>query len=378
MAQELIHHPEGVRDLYGTEFAQRSCIRHTILNQMHRYGYEGIQLPTFEYSGVFTADMNASDERNLYRFFDKEGNTLVLRPDFTPSVARCVSKYFLEDQGSVRLCYQGSVFNNTLRHQGKLRESTQMGAELMNEPSVYGDAEMIALLIKSLLSSGLTAFQVSVGNTDFFRGICESVNMDGETEEELRMQIAGKNFFAAEKLLSEKEIPTQFSELLLHVSDYIGDVEVLKKAREQVNNERSVAAIDRLLQLQDVLSQYGVSEYVTYDLSLLNHYNYYTGVIFRAYTYQVGEAIAKGGRYDNLLDRFDAHAPAVGFEISLDELMNALVRQHCPLPETKETVTISFTPENFSEKLTNAEALRAQGKAVRLVPAAEEGVQHAE
>ena len=137
------------------------------------FGYKNIQTPVFEFFDVFGSEIGTTRSNELYKFFDKEGNTLVLRPDFTPSMARCAAKYFMEEDIPVRFSYCGNVFTNTSNLQGKLKEVTQMGAELIGDPSVEADAEIISMVIEALKSAGLTRFQVTIGEVDYFRGLCE-------------------------------------------------------------------------------------------------------------------------------------------------------------------------------------------------------------
>ena len=127
--QKLVHTPEGVRDIYGEEYAAKLTVEEQIGNVFHSYGYRDIQTPTFEFFDVFSREIGTKSSRDLYKFFDKEGNTLVLRPDFTPSIARCAAKYFAEERRPLRFCYQGNAFSNTSELQGKLKEATQMGCE---------------------------------------------------------------------------------------------------------------------------------------------------------------------------------------------------------------------------------------------------------
>ena len=110
MNKVLLHTPDGVRDIYGSECSDRLIVRDKIHEKMKLYGYEDIETPTFEFFDVFAQEINASDARELYKFFDKDGNTMVLRPDFTPSIARCASKVMLENPMPVRVVYQGSTF----------------------------------------------------------------------------------------------------------------------------------------------------------------------------------------------------------------------------------------------------------------------------
>lgn len=364
---DLLHTPEGVRDIYGAECRNYMLIRSLIRDEMALFGYEDIKTPTFEFFDVFAREISTMRARDLYKFFDKEGNTLVLRSDFTPQIARCVSKYYLEEDRPVRLSYGGDTFLNTSELQGKMKESTQMGAELMNEPSVYADAEMIAMLIQVLLRCRLSDFQISVGNADVFRGICEEAGIDEETELMIREQIAGKNEVAAEHLMTEKGIPTRYRELLLRVPDFMGSVDSLKEAESLIGNERSVKAIERLKTLYEVLSLYQVENYISFDLGMLSKYNYYTGVIFKAYTYGVGDAIATGGRYDNLLGKFGKSAPAIGFMIVVDDLMNALNRQGIRLLGEQEPIVLRFREGSFEAALKEARHLRLTGHNVVLL-----------
>ncbi len=368
MNKKLVHTPEGVRDIYGKEYAEKLNIQRLIHHQLNLYGYEDIQTPTFEFFDVFSREIGTTPSKELYKFFDKDGNTLVLRPDFTPSMARCAAKYFMDEDVPIRFCYQGNTYTNTSNLQGKLKEVTQMGAELMGDDSVEADGEMIAMMIESLLAAGLTEFQVSIGEVEYFKGLCEQVGLSEETESELREYISGKNIFGAEELLSEKGIDEKTSEMLLKITDWFGPVDVLSQAEAFVINERSLSAISRLKKLYQVLCSYGVEKYVSFDLGMLSKYHYYTGVIFKVFTYGVGDAIAKGGRYDKLLQYFGKKAPAIGFAVVVDDLMLALSRQHINITDENDIKVLSYRKENYELCLSQARELRAKGIRCVLTP----------
>lgn len=368
MNKQLLHTPEGVRDIYGSEYAQKLTVEELIHKQLNLYGYQDIQTPTFEFFDVFSREIGTTPSKELYKFFDKEGNTLVLRPDFTPSMARCAAKYFMDEDIPIRFCYAGNTFTNTSSLQGKLKEVTQMGAELMNDGSVEADAELIALVVESLLSAGLKEFQVSIGDVEYFKGICAQAGLDEQTENELRELISGKNIFGAQELLSGSGVSESYCNMLLKITDYFGSAEVLKEAGELVSNPRSLHAVERLKKLYQVLHQYGVEKYASFDLGMLSKYNYYTGVIFKVYTYGVGEPIVKGGRYDHLLGYFGKEAPAIGFVIVIDDLMWALERQKIS-PDLKESITyLTYNAQNYESRLSEAKGLRKNGKKVALIP----------
>ncbi len=367
MSKQLLHTPEGVRDIYGREYARKLVIEGRLQDVIHRYGYESVQTPTFEYFDVFSREIGTTPSKELYKFFDKENNTLVLRPDFTPSIARCAAKYYMEEQRPVRFSYMGNTFTNTSSLQGKLNEVTQMGAELINDGSVEADAEMISLVVESLKSAGLTRFQVSIGQVEYFKGLCQEAGLDEETESRLREYISGKNYFAAQEVLMGAEVREPYLGILLKAADLFENMSSLSEAGSLVSNSRSLNAIRHLEKLSEVLKLYGVDKYVTFDLGILSKYHYYTGVIFRAYTYGVGDAVVKGGRYDNLLHQFGKDAPAVGFAIVVDDLMEALEHQKVDLKLPQRKRTVFYSKENYPEKLAEVTALRREGIPVELV-----------
>lgn len=368
MSKKLLHTPEGVRDIYGREYAQKLYVEQKIHETIVSFGYEDIQTPTFEFFDVFSREVGTTPSKELYKFFDKEGNTLVLRPDFTPSIARCAAKYFMDEQVPIRFCYAGNTFTNTSNLQGKLKEVTQMGAELINDDSVEADAEMISLVIEALKHTGLEQFRLSIGQVEYFKGLCEEAGLDEETESSLRECISGKNYFAAEDLLNERQVQEPYRGILLKVADLFGNMTSLAEARALVGNPRSLAAVERLEKLYEMLKLYGVEDFVSFDLGMLSKYHYYTGVIFKAYTYGVGDAIVKGGRYDNLLHHFGKDAPAIGFVAVIDDVVAALARRKARLPFPEEKRRILYHADDYACKLAEARQLRKQGIAVELAP----------
>lgn len=371
MSKKLLHTPEGVRDIYGKEYARKLTVEKKLHEQIASFGYEDIQTPTFEFFDVFSKEIGTTPSKELYKFFDKENNTLVLRPDFTPSIARCAAKYFMEEQVPIRFSYIGNTFTNTSNLQGKLKEVTQMGAELIGDSSVEADAELISLVVESLKSVGITQFQVSIGEMEYFKGLCEEAGLDEETELDLRECISGKNYFAAQELLTERDVKEPYRSTLLKVADMFGNMCSLSEAKELVHNERSLRAIERLEKLLEVLKLYDTADYVSFDLGMLSKYNYYTGVIFKAYTYGVGNAVVKGGRYDNLLHQFGKEAPAIGFVIVIDDILEALARQKVNIDIAEAPKTIYYekgSSSDYADKLKKAAKLRKAGQSVVLTP----------
>ena len=324
MDKRLLHTPEGVRDIYGAELSLKLKLQLSLLELLHEFSYMDIETPTIEFFDVFSSRIGTIPSNELYKFFDKEGNTLVLRPDFTPSIARCAAKYYMEDIKPLRFCYCGNTFINNSDFQGRLMESTQIGAELINDESYQADAEMVTLMIECLNKVGLSEFQITIGNVEYFKGLCDEFGIEEEAELKLREMISNKNLFGAEDLLDELKIGGKDKESFLRIGELFGSVERLNFAEREAGNKRSRASIQRLKEVYTELSKKGYEKYVSFDLGMLSKYHYYTGIVANAYTYGTGDAIIKGGRYDNLLSEFGKDAPAIGFAIVIDSLIQLL------------------------------------------------------
>lgn len=367
MNNQLLHTPDGVRDIYGDECARKLAVQEQIKNVFHLYGYQNIETPAFEFFDIFKAERGSVDSREMYKFFDRENNTLVLRPDITPSIARCVAKYFMDEQLPLRLCYLGSTFQNSTSYRGRLKEATQTGVEMIGDDLIDADAEMIAIAIDALKATGLKEFQVELGQVDFYRGLLEEAHMDEETQDQLRELIENKNYFGVEELLSEQTMSPELKRLFLKLPELFGDIDQIRLAKSMTSNLRAIRAIERLEKIQEILDSYGLGDYVSYDLGMLSKYSYYTGIIFKAYTYGTGDYIVAGGRYDKLLEQFGKNAPAVGFAIEVDRLMSALSRQKiCTKTDDVDTM-ILYEESARAEAIRMAGELRAEKKSVQLL-----------
>ena len=349
----ILHTPEGVRDIYGSEFVQKFELQQLLYRVLAERGYQGIETPTFEFFDVFSREVGTVPSRELYKFFDKEGNTLALRPDMTPSIARAVSKYF-HDETPIRLCYMGNTFINYDKYQGRLKETTQLGAELMGEESVSADVELLSVLVEALKAAGLEEFQVSVGQVEFFKALLKEAGIGSEAEESLRQLISDKNRFGAEELLADYELSPKLRETFLEMATLSGSAEALEKARALTDNPEALKALGRLEDIYRGLKEKGFEKYISFDLSMLSKYNYYTGIVFRAYSYGYGEPVAKGGRYDTLLSHFGRELPAVGFAIVVDQLQRALnsseIRKEAAGPEGTRYLTFALTKGRLAKK----------------------------
>ena len=367
MNSKLLHTPVGVRDIYNDECYDKLLIQNRIHKIFKEYGYSDIQTPTFEFFDIFNKERGSVASKNMYKFFDREGNTLVLRPDMTPSIARASAKYFMDEEMPIRLCYVGNAFINNSEYQGKLKEFTQIGSELLGDNTSDADAEVIAMVIESLLKAGLTEFQIEIGQPEFFKGIVEKAGLDADTIEELRELLENKKYFGVEDVLEKANVPQEDREVFLKFQEFAGSVEMIQAAKTLNINDKSKAALERLEKLYSILVIYGYEKYISFDLSMLNMYQYYTGIVFKGYTYGTGDAIVTGGRYDNLLGQFGKDFAAIGFAVNLDQLMVALERQHIKLGKKDTKKMILYGVENQREAINYTKTLRSENECVMMV-----------
>lgn len=364
--EQKMHTPEGVRDIYNRECETKIAIQKKLSTVLHLYGYQDIQTPTFEYDDVFRKEIGSTSTKELYRFFDREGNILTLRPDITPSVARAAATLFETEDFPIRLCYAGNTFTNHMSYQGRLKENTQLGAELIGLDSIEADAEMLAMVVDGLKRTGLKEFQVNIGHVDFIQSLLEATGLEDDEMDEIRTLINNRNYFGVEEILDNRSVKESVKEAFHILPELMGGPEILESAARIAPSAEARLAVTRLQQIYKLLRLYKAEDHVTFDLSMSGSYGYYTGIIFRAYTYGTGDAVVRGGRYDHLLEKFGKSTPSIGFAIIIDELMSALNRQKISVQTAKRNLLV-YTEATEKWAVSLARSFRANGKNIEML-----------
>lgn len=366
--KQLIHTPAGVRDIFGDEYERKSLLMDKVHELFGAYGYQYIQTPSIEYYPVFDKDKGTMHASRLFRMIDAEGHTLVLRPDFTPSIARAVSMYFPSEEQPIRLCYQGNVFMNHTNYRGRLNESTEMGVELINYDTPEADAELIALSVAIMKAAGLKDFQISIGNVAYFDALVQEAGLDEDTVSEIRHLLSIRNQFGALELIEKQETAPDIKAALQELPQLFGGIEVLQKARAMTRNAKALSSVDRLQAVYDILQVYGCADSVSFDFGMLSDYTYYTGILFQAVTYGSGDAVIKGGRYNRFIEKFGKEADAIGFTTLVDSILLALARQGLSAELPNDKVLILYAKGREKEAAAEAMRRRGQGERVAVMP----------
>lgn len=368
--KQLLHTPEGMRDIYNGECERKLYLEEKLYHILTAYGCRPIQTPSIEFFDIFGKEAGSAKPKDLYKFFDREGNTLVLRPDITPSIARFVARCVTEEELPLRLCYKGNTFINTGSLQGRLKETTQTGAELIGVDTMDADAEILSMIVESLLAAGLKDFQISVGHVDILQGMMEAAGFDEEEEETLRDLIMNNNFFGVEEFMDSKSrhLDQALKQLFSIVGNKCQSAEDFQNIKENAKKYEKVhAAIEHLEKLQSLLLLYGIEKYVDFEPGIISGYKYYSGIIYSGYTFGSGEPIVKGGRYDGLLKHFGKEIPAIGFVIVVDQLMAALSRQKIELPLEHNTQLVVYDDAHREDAIIYTRKQRTAGCSVELI-----------
>lgn len=279
----------------------------------------------------------------------------------------------MEQAIPIRLCYTGNTFRNNSSYQGRLKENTQSGAELIGDGSVEADAEMLALSAQLLKTAGLKEFQLSVGHADFLRGLFEAANLEEDVMEEIRNLLLNRNLYGVQEVIEQHVADENLKQLFGLLTDVMLDKEKITAAKIwAADYPRVFHALTRLEELDELLEVYKIRKYVSYELAMISGFNYYTGIIFAGYTFGSGEAIVNGGRYDNLLQSFGKSAPSIGFAVVINQLMAALQRQNVRIPFENVTKWFIYSEQYRQDAIKDAQVLRSRGEQVELMPLTEQ------
>ncbi len=328
--------PDGVRYYFGREARLRRSIENAAMNVFAGWSYEEITTPTVDYYSLFEHAMGHSASHGAFRFTDNDGRLLALRPDVTSAVARAAATIFAARQRPLRFCYVGPVFRQHTRSPAEwLRESTQIGCELIGADTHITDMEVLLIICELLRNLNLT-FLITLNQAEVFNGLTSSILAD-VVRDEVRTLVARRNVSDLEGFLAQQHATEKHRQGLIQLMKLSGKGETLTRAREVISNERSLAALARLEKLWILIESLDLSNHFEIDLGNVSPLNYYSGLTFKIYVEGAGRPAGSGGRYDGLTATFGASEPAVGFVLELDTITDLVAKVQGPItPERKD------------------------------------------
>ncbi|MEH6941842.1 ATP phosphoribosyltransferase regulatory subunit [Bacillus sp. JJ722] len=357
----MFEKPLGMRDTLPLLYGAKNNVRNKMLQEINSWGYQMLETPALEYYETVGAASAILDQQ-LFKLLDQQGHTLVLRPDMTAPIARVAASKLLKSRIPLRLAYSANVYRAQQREGGRPAEFEQIGVECIGNSTVSGDAESIALLISTLQAVGLTGFKVSIGHIGFVQQLFLHILGNEERAEQCRKYLFEKNYVGYREHVKSLPLSSIDKQRLLALLSLRGADEIFQPGKDILEDEKSIHAIEQLEVLWKQLQEFNVHSYVSFDLTAVSHMNYYTGILFEVYANNVGLPIGNGGRYDNLLDKFGYHAPATGFAIIMDRLLEALG----VVEESNEMTCVLYSNERRMEAINLAKELRVNGEVVVL------------
>ncbi len=354
--------PRGVIDRFWGEAAGLRHLERVLRNLYASWGYTEYVPPTFEYAENLSTGAGAPLQEQMYRFFDRDGRMLALRPDMTIPTARLVGSKLFDQPFPQRFFYTGPVFRYNEPLAGMQREFYQAGVELIGVQGPEADGEILALAVESLHAMGLRDFRIVLGEMSFFRGLLQGLNLPPEGTRSLRSALDRKSEPELTALVQKWNLPQQAREAILQLPYLHGSQGILAAASRIVLNATMERALEHLQAIERIVDAYGVKSYITLDLAEVRGMEYYTGITFEGFAPGLGFALLSGGRYDNLVGEFGPPQPAVGFAITLDRALRAREAQGVEPPQWTPQIVVGGHITESTVK--HVQDLRNRGKMV--------------
>lgn len=360
----MFEKPLGMRDILPSDVERKEEILLRIQKVIKRWGYERIETPTLEFYDT-VGGVSATLEQKLFKLLDRSGRSLVLRPDMTTPIARVVGSLLKEQPFPLRLAYQGNVFRAQENEAGKNAEFPEVGVELIGEVAPDADAEVIVMAIESLQAAHVEHFKIAIGHVGFLHSLL-GLFFEELQQQELKRCLYQKNYVGFQQLVEKSALAAEDKEKVLALLKLQGGAEVLETVKQLQLPDALKKCILELEELWAVLKLYGVTEHILLDLSLLKEMDYYTGILFEGYARSLGFPICDGGRYDQLLEGFGRPAPAIGFSLKLDRVIEVADNSLQQAEQKEKPIRILYSEAERKQAIDLAARYRAQERIVRL------------
>jgi len=352
--------PEGIEEILPEQAARFESMRRLLLDLYSTWGYELVIPPTIDFIESLLTGTGHDLDLQTFKLVDQiSGRTLGLRADMTPQVAR-IDAHQLQRDVPTRLCYIGTVLHTRPENIGDSRSPLQVGAELYGHAGIESEVEIIGMMLQTFSALEIHDIYLDLGNVDIYRGLAKQAGLSADVESQLFDMLQRKAITEINTLLDDLDIDEGMKVMLSGLSSLNGGKEIFVKAKMLLADADAavIDAIDYLEQTAELMLQRFGDIKVHFDFSELQGYHYKTGVVFAAFVPQLGQAIARGGRYDDIGKVFGRARAATGFSTDL-KILNQLSNKQFDIVEK------IFAPIDADEKLKQKiTELRAQGNVV--------------
>jgi ATP phosphoribosyltransferase regulatory subunit len=310
--------PDHIADVLPSEARHIEEIRRDLLDMARCYGYELVMPPLLEHLESLLSGAGEALDLHTFKLVDQlSGRMMGLRADSTPQVAR-IDAHLLNRRGVTRLCYCGPVLHTRPAAPHATREPLQFGAEIYGHMGLEADLEILTLTLDALKAAQVGALTVDLADARIVQALLAESGLGTAQQALVHAALATKDISTLDDLV--KGCPPATAQALLALLDLYGDIQVLDQAERVLPQLPGVQeALAHLRWLAGHLE--GVR--VSFDLADLRGYAYYTGIRFSVYAAGASDALARGGRYDEVGSIFGRKRPAVGFSLDVKALAGA-------------------------------------------------------
>ncbi len=324
--------PEGVDELLPDRAAVLEVLRRRLLDLYQRWGYQLVMPPLVEFTDSLLEGVGADLDTLTFKMPDQtSGRTLGIRADITPQVAR-IDAHSLADAGVSRLCYTGSTLHARQKSLLASRSPVQAGAEIFGASTLAADLEVIQLMLATLAAAEvpLATITLDLGHGDVCGCLLQSLSLDRAREARVFDALQRKSRPDLQQALVG--VASETADALRALIDLHGGSEVLERAEALLTPVAPgiQSALQTLRDAHEHIQATHPEVEVYFDLAELRGYHYHTGIVFSAYVPGYGEAVANGGRYDNVGRAYGRARPATGFATDLKTLVQLQAPQAAP------------------------------------------------
>lgn len=316
--------PEGIEEVLPERARRLEALRRRLLDMYTSWGYELVMPPFIEYLESLLTGTGHDLQLQTFKLTDQlTGRMMGVRADMTPQVAR-IDAHQLKRETPTRLCYMGTVLHTRSDGFAGSRSPLQVGAELYGHNGVESDVEVLSLMVETLRLANIDKPYLDLGHVGIFRGLAQQAGLNDDQEAELFDALQRKATVEINSLVNSWKLDKNVSEMLIALASLNGGEEMLVEA-ESILSAADDSVKAALQNLKAIAKQLGerFALPVNFDLAELRGYNYHTGVVFSAYVSGQGQAIAQGGRYDDIGQVFGRARPATGFSTDIKTLVES-------------------------------------------------------
>jgi ATP phosphoribosyltransferase regulatory subunit len=352
--------PQGIEEALPEQAARLECLRRNLLDLYASWGYDMVMPPFIDHIESLLTGTGHDLDLQTFKLVDQlSGRTLGIRADMTPQVAR-IDAHQLNKNVPSRLCYIGTVLHTRSDSFGSSRSPLQVGAELYGHAGVESDVEILDLMLKTFEVAGVNDIYLDIGNVDIYKNLAKQAGLTEEDEIRLFELLQQKAVTEIGQLVAGLSVDASLAKMITQLAELNGSVAIIEHAREQLKQAGPdvLAAIDYLGDVAEGVSQHNKDIRLNVDLAELHGYHYHTGVVFGAFVPQLGQEIARGGRYDDIGEIFGRARPATGFSTDLKQLIDLSC---CDIEVPQKILAPAEQDESLRLKI---EKLRSEGYSV--------------